>query len=650
MADTTLGSQSAAQKWEVASHAVPHAEVGYRPDIDGLRAIAVLVVVAFHAAPGRMPGGFIGVDIFFVISGYLITSILLGANSRNTFSFADFYARRVRRIFPALLTVLCATLGVGYFILIDEDFTTLAKHVIGGAAFLSNFVLWGESSYFDHAADFKPLLHLWSLAIEEQYYLVWPAVLWYAFRKNLSRFWTVTFLAVLSFGANLVLLDNDPVAVFYSPLTRVWELAVGAALACSHRDSLQGGSSARTEIQSIAGMLLLGAGLLLVDRNVPFPGWVALAPVLGTALLIASGPNAWVNRSVLSNRALVFVGLISYPLYLWHWPLLSFLRILEGGEVAQWKRGLAVISAIALATATYWFLERPIRRGNARRTALYLGGAMLTVAALSAALSGREFAHWSRPAIANSGEIGTSSFFSGLTRLYFPCSPQEIHQSTGDWNGIVRCFQSKKDGEVTVALLGDSHAEHLFPGMARYLPHENVAYYARGGSPFIDNKEYEAIFKHVLDSASVHTVVLAAHWFHRVDPKQAEVWQPRLSATLSALEKAGKRVYVSDDVPTFSFEPHRCKFARRLWIETRCQEPDAQAGRERRAVLEKAATEAGLQVGRVVRTYDLFCRDGICSMASGGNLYFRDRNHLNFSGSERAAEVIVQSILHERRE
>ena len=203
----------------------------YRPDIDGLRAIAVLSVVGFHAAPGRIPAGFIGVDIFFVISGYLITSIILKGLEAGTFNFAEFYGRRVKRIFPALLIVLLASLAIGYFILLDDQFKELGKHIAGGAGFVSNLVLWGESGYFDNAADFKPLLHLWSLGIEEQFYIVWPFLLWLAWKQRFNYLPVLLVIAFASFALNIYTVSSDPVAAFYSPLTRFWELLVGSILA-----------------------------------------------------------------------------------------------------------------------------------------------------------------------------------------------------------------------------------------------------------------------------------------------------------------------------------------------------------------------------------------------------------------------------------
>jgi peptidoglycan/LPS O-acetylase OafA/YrhL len=362
-------------------------EHAYRPDIDGLRAVAVLSVVGFHAFPNWVKGGFVGVDIFFVISGYLISTIIIGGLERDRFSFAEFYSRRIRRIFPALLTVLAACLALGWFVLLTDEYKQLGKHIFGGAAFVSNFMLWRESNYFDNAAYAKPLLHLWSLGIEEQFYVVWPLMLWSA-RKRRVNLAVITFaLALGSFGLNLYETWSNQAAAFYSPQSRFWELLTGGLLAYmvlhNHRisfessreiigwkflwtwsDALEAERDEMCNVQSLLGALFITVGMLVITRERAFPGWLALLPTLGAALVISAGPRAWLNRSVLSNRLLVWFGLISYPLYLWHWPLLSFVRIIAG-QTPAWKiRLAAVLLAILLAWCTYKLIEKPLRFGK----------------------------------------------------------------------------------------------------------------------------------------------------------------------------------------------------------------------------------------------------------------------------------------------
>ncbi len=377
--------------------------IDYRADVDGLRGIAVLAVVAFHAFREWMPGGYTGVDVFFVVSGFLISGLLLKDLEGGSLSFGNFYSRRVRRIFPALAVVLIACYGFGWLSLLPDEYEQLGKHIAGGAGFVSNFVLWDESGYFDNAAETKPLLHLWSLGIEEQFYIVWPALLYLAWRLRFNALWLMLVVLVASFAGNIVGIHADPVGTFYSPLTRFWELALGGLLACAPlRPS--GASAARApslvsasgvsdratvspergvslrDACAVAGCVLLVTGAVALSKDSPFPGWRALLPALGTFLLIAAGPDAWINRAILSNRLLVGIGLVSYPLYLWHWPILSFAHVVQSGMPSLELRVIAVMASMTLAWLTYRFVERPIRFGpNARVSTLPLCLLMLAI-------------------------------------------------------------------------------------------------------------------------------------------------------------------------------------------------------------------------------------------------------------------------------
>lgn len=616
----------------------------YRPDVDGLRAVAVLSVVAFHAAPGRMPGGFVGVDIFFVISGFLISSIIMKSLAHGHFTFADFYSRRIKRIFPALFVTLLVTLAAGYVLLVDDELTALARHIAAGAGFVSNFVLWSESGYFDASADMKPLLHLWSLGIEEQFYIAWPLLLWLATRRKLAHGWVVGLIAAGSFVLNVALVRGSSVAAFYSPLTRFWELLVGAGLASlSLRPTKAPPPGAGlANAASFTGLALLGLVMALVNKGSAFPGWWAVLPTVGTALVIWAGPRAWPNRFALSRKPLVWVGLISFPLYLWHWPALSFLRIIEGTEVAQWKRFVAVAGAFVLAWATYRFVETPLRHRKARRTPFVLFGLVASVGALGAwgAWAGGFGARPTTPQIVNVGDIGHLAFFQDIAAHSVPCTPTEIWQSAASWNGYVRCFQSKADAPLDIALIGDSHAEHLFPGLTKALPDRNIVFY--GELPWLGASGDSKIFEHVLADPHIKVVVLAANWSHRLQALPLEQWEHDQVATLSALRTAGKRVFLVEDNPEFSFLPSRCKFAGRLGIDNRCSQPDRPSALADPALLERVAKAVdGLTV---LRTRGLFCRGGVCSMAQGGSLLFRDERHLNIRGSILVADSFAQLL------
>lgn len=362
----------------------------YRPDIDGLRAIAVLLVVCFHFFPETIKAGYIGVDIFFVISGYLITSQLTKELSNQKFSVIHFYSRRVRRLFPALLIVLVTGLVVGWLYFVPAEYAMLGKHTFASAGFFNNISLLGEKGYFDYESIRKPLLHLWSLGVEGQFYLVWPLVLWAAYRFRLSFFWVAYSLGLLSFLINILpslltyfgaLAANvfprmDADARFYLPHFRFWELLAGAALAQLSemtknieriRTTFAGVCSVRriqflftANALSIYGLLVLLIGLVVIRKGHLFFGTWALFPTLAAFCLIAAGREALVNR-ILSRRIFVGLGLISYPLYLWHWPILSFLQTLLGTSPNVTAKIFCIFVSLLLAFLTYRFVERPVR-------------------------------------------------------------------------------------------------------------------------------------------------------------------------------------------------------------------------------------------------------------------------------------------------
>jgi peptidoglycan/LPS O-acetylase OafA/YrhL len=328
----------------------------YRADIDGLRALAVFAVILFHAFPNELPGGFVGVDIFFVISGYLITQIILDDLDSGNFTAASFYARRVRRIFPALITVLIVTFAFGWHYFLPMELASLGKNILASALFSANLMLLSEVGYFDVAAHLKPLLHLWSLGIEEQFYLVWPLLLWSLPRKRLLLATGIILSA--SFTLNIVMIAHHPSETFYLPFTRAWELMAGAALAqISRKDERQ------HDLFAAVGIAAIAISFFLINTKTLFPGWAAAVPVVGTVFLIRS-EGSFLNRVVLSNRAAVNIGVISYPLYLWHWPLLVFAELLKFRPLTDLERGLVIALSFFLAWLTYKFVERPIRFGR----------------------------------------------------------------------------------------------------------------------------------------------------------------------------------------------------------------------------------------------------------------------------------------------
>ncbi|MBQ7626250.1 MAG: acyltransferase, partial [Rhodocyclaceae bacterium] len=613
------------QPHDTAAEKLTHPK--YRPDIDGLRAVAVLAVVIFHASPRRLPGGFVGVDIFFVISGYLISTILLENLARDTFSFATFYMRRIRRIFPALAVVLAACFVPGWLVLFADEFAALGKHMAGGAGFVANLVLWKESGYFDTASELKPLLHLWSLGIEEQFYLVWPLLLWLAWKRKFNLLTVIALLLAASFAANLYRIGRAPTAVFYSPHTRFWELLAGSLLAwlVMHRGSVAESlrhkcdrllarliyreppvNDGRTldNVLSVAGFVLLAIGFWRITKATPFPGAWAAVPVIGAFCIIAAGAQACWNRVLLGNRVAVFFGLISFPLYLWHWPLLSFARIIEGGKPASVVRAAAVLTAIMLAWLTWRFIERPLRfggHGKAKAIALAVVVAALgAVGYLTYRMGGFPERAANQPFLiaqtdrAREGAQGRDDF---CVRLFL---------TDGIQPSICRVTPNQPD--PSIVLIGDSMAWHFFHGLDKFaqqhdvgvleLDHLGCAAAILGFATFGDERSKSVCayaanksLELALNKPSVKTVIFAhgphLYWpnpktrFLRGQPSEhsdaayTRYIQENMRRTFSALLAQGKHIVYVVNNAGCSFDPGRDCIARRFRSPKRtiCAEP-----------------------------------------------------------------------------
>lgn len=455
---------------------------GYRSDIDGLRAIAVLAVVVFHAFPKWIRGGFIGVDVFFVISGYLISGIVLNGLEQGSFSFSDFYRRRIKRIFPALFLVLSTCLALGWYALMSDEYMSLGKHIAGGSIFISNFILAKEASYFGTAAETKQLLHLWSLAVEEQFYIVWPLVLWVIFKRKWNFFLVCVLAASVSFYFNVRQSGINLTEDFYSPQTRFWELMFGSAVACAKRQSSAKGKEGRNvfaNCASAAGLVMLACGFWLLDKEVGFPGVWALVPVLGAVLIICAGPDVWVNKVLLSHRVLVWIGLISFPLYLWHWPLLSFLHTVLSETPSVKLRLATVLLSVGLAWLTYRFVEIPVRFGSFGKTRTALLAALVGVTGIVG------LNVYYREGFHSKGTDEFVTYFNGMAE-WIPgngvyeayrheCNFMDIGKLLVGVHDVAKdeisskCYTRDLTKHKAIFIWGDSHAQQLYFGLSRQL-------------------------------------------------------------------------------------------------------------------------------------------------------------------------------------
>lgn len=647
-----------------APHSSEHPK--WRADIDGLRAIAVSSVVLFHAFPRQLEGGYVGVDIFFVISGFLISSIIFGSLNKSKFSFADFYGRRVRRIFPALILVLVSCYAFGWNALLSDEFGQFGKELAGGAGFVSNLVLWSGSGYFDNAAELKPLLHLWSLGIEEQFYMVWPLLLWFAWKRRMNFFAVTVAVALASFAFNAYLIREDMVATFYSPLTRFWELLAGAVLAHLTLQKKQAAIAAGTvsvpaeagmlaNLQSIAGALLLAAGVFLLNKESAFPGYWALLPVLGAVLIIAAGEKALINKYVLSNKLMVWVGLISYPLYLWHWPLLAFPRIVVADEPSWWVRAAAVVSAVVLAWLTYAVIEKRVRTSqNTRAVTIVLSSLMVVVAAAGIATFQADGVK-SRP-------------LAQLTVEISKAREDRDSREPGFYNGMLDLTDVRFAGQKSdaVLFLGDSLMAHYYSRVEKlyanpqHLPEYSTTFAARPGCRPVPGGKginsagkqcddyYQAVIA-LAKSPEYKRIVFSASWQTVFSQGVYRKIGDAFTADLSGLKAMGKEIYFISMAPSSTLlDP--TTIVREVRVGYLTGKPHALEGDRAfvRSEIEfrkqpqwQRMSEFAAKVGVVIiDPFETLCTVDQCPYVVNGSPLFRDDLHIRASVTRTAATYI----------
>lgn len=637
-------------------------EPQHRDDIDGLRAIAIIPVVIFHAFPNLAPGGFVGVDIFFVISGYLISKIILSQTANGSFSFLDFYGRRIRRIFPALIIVLLFTLAVGNAVLLKPEFDQLTKHVVASTFFAQNFSLLSEAGYFDQSSDMKPLLHLWSLSVEEQFYIVFP-ILIVLFNTRRFRVWVPLLLLVLAVGSyqwGYKVLKSSPESGFYLPYLRAWELLAGALLTVGEGRFKQILSLHRwlPHILGVVGMAMILRVIYVLTSTSLFPGKAALWPVLGAVCIIAAGQDSVLNRRLLASRPFVWIGLISYPLYLWHWPILSYLRIVIGATPPVSVRVAAVVASLGLAYLTYRAVERPLRsspfKSHPSSSSWALAASLCTVAA-GAAIGNTGLLDRYRPAalVSNGGNFTFDGRFENDTcRKAYP----DIKS---------RFCNLAEARDPTVALIGDSHAMSMYDGLAPLVAAHgdnllNIGGFScmpvfdapihSHGYPFRTTECIGTIndaLAEAVRNPHISTVVLAGRRFvNTPSDQQFALVEKAFRSTFDRLKSAHKKVIYVLDFPELPLDPHACVRSMQ-WVAPNCV-IDASGPLALRQTQVSFITKLTRDYPdiTVVDPFDMLCRDSKCPVVHADRSLYIDDSHLSRDGAAFFAPLLAEAIFN----
>ncbi len=617
------------------SHSVP--TPAYRRDIDGLRAVAILPVVFYHSGLGLFPGGYIGVDVFFVISGFLITGIIAREVDAGRFSILGFYERRARRILPALMVMLAFVLCVASYAFFPGDFAKLPQSALLTTLFVSNIGFFLETGYFAGSAETVPLLHTWSLAVEEQFYLGFPILLILIARFMPARRTAILVAITLaSFALAVATQASGSGFAFYLLPPRAWELFIGALIAVGAFPVIR--PRWMREGLAFAGLAAIAYAALSFDKTTVFPGVNALFPVLGAAALILCAPKTFTGR-LLETRPMVGIGLISYSLYLWHWPLIVFTEYVTDTRLAGWV-SVAVISASFIAALLSWrFVERPFRSTSAfdRRAVFRWTGVSMTLAC-AASLALMMTNGW--PARFSPETLRMEAARSDVSPVRGACITDEI--------GGARplCTLGARVPPTTI-LWGDSHGVELAWAISEDMMQRGEALIqrTRGSCPPIlgyGTAGCNAFNAQVLDMIAadkdLHTVILAGFW---VDPAYGDEGNPqRLDATIRALRALNRTVILIGAVPQQPFD-----VPRHLARLTQRGDPTEGVGVSRAKFDERSAWLRALYPGwralgvRIWEPSDTLCNARYCAVIRGGVPLHFDKHHLSLSG----ARLIVRS-------
>jgi len=624
------------------------------PRIQGLRGVAVSAVVLFHAG-APINGGYLGVDMFFVISGYVISRMLYSEyQTTNTVNIRRFFKHRIMRLAPASSAVVIFSLTAGYLYLSNESLKISSWTGLSNIFSIANFsTYFFTKDYFSAPATSNIFLHFWSLAVEEQFYLMVAisiVILRHKHLKTLLRnqnFFYFYLITALSFGAFLMsfqpALSSSKLLNFYSPIPRIWEFSVGIIVLIFEKKKLKVRNDSK--ILTLLPYLFLCSALAFGKSESIYRAPSTVIAVLSTAYLIKTVNNE--NRMhdfLLANPLVLVLGNFSYSLYLWHWPIIALVNKIFPNEISYVI--LSLISVFIISIFTFYFIENFFIKRYDKKFAFALSLLILVTALLFSSLVLIQFRVTQVTSIENDskkgvfiGDTGHETFHESIEKNNYPCLPISIRLRAVN-EGLLRCWQSKPGTEQDLAIIGDSHAEHLFPGISEVLPERNVVYFDTLGKPIFGIAQADRILNYVAKSKTIKVVVLNSFWSVRGVPDM------NLQKSVRHLLANGKHIILTDDVPSFSQDPYYCKYPpfgkRRLSLCEQAESLSFKSLNNYSNSLKNIAIEnTGVDL---VSTFKSFCKDLTCSMVRDDLILYRDSNHLNLEGSRIVGELMKESI------
>lgn len=666
--------------------------VTYRADIDGLRAIAVTIVILFHFGITGFTGGFVGVDIFFVLSGYLIGANTFAQLNQHRFSFIDFYFRRLRRLFPVYIVVILATFLAAYWLMLPRDFREFGQSIVASTAYASNILFYMEAGYFDTASHLKPLLHTWSLSVEEQFYFVFPVVAWLTMRmskRNLFILFGV--LTATSLAAAIFYIGKDHSAVFYLYPFRAWEMFFGTLLALNYIPPSK--NTASNYVCSILGLLLILVPTFTYDSNTLFPGTTAIAPCLGTVLLIHAGRHhAGIVQTLLATRIPVFIGKISYSLYLWHWPVYVLYTYSHPQGITHWDTLIIAALTVGLSVLSWRFVEAPFRHGKVLFSHTKIGVYGFTAIASAACIAIGLYLHVT----------------NGMPKRLPPETAHFAEAASGLFGDLTGCKEEDNDilphigfcelgkpltSDHYILVWGDSHGGAFKHGIETYFDTNKtpVLLAWTGGCPTlfgiqkdenVSNQKTdeacrdrnEAVKELLQKDARISAVVMIGRWSYYLngqgvgvdDENEIQVWSDTeksplsreeqkaffletLHKTFTTLNDFDKKVFVVEQVPEFSKFRARplainlmngsADFVKSVGELTVEDYQNVAARQQPTETLLASAEHEGLIT--VLRTHNKFCHEGLCSLMVNGYPTYFDNNHVSSYGAQQINDIFA---------
>jgi peptidoglycan/LPS O-acetylase OafA/YrhL len=602
--------------------------------LDGLRGLAIISVLLFHLYPNYFQSGYIGVDIFLVLSGYLTFKTIIVYKNKNL-SIIYYIKNRVLRLFPSLIFIYILIISIGFVVFDNAEFKELNNYIIYNQIGIANYIYAQINNYFNSASKSNILLHFWSLSLEWQFYLFASFALFSIdFNKNIFRY-LLALLIIFSFSINLYYIFHNNNLAFYSIQSRMWEFLLPVFL-------INFNLYKREKIHYLTFVICsLIASFIICRDSTNFPGLKAIIIALPIALIVTNQERNLLNK-IFENRILIFFGSISYALYVVHWPVFFYIKNFIGISILD--KFTALFISVFISFLITILIENPIKKSSINRKNKLITIFIITYIAIFAlSYNLKSFSNENKlKSILNDGEVGEELFFNHFNN-YIECKNEKILSDSPEWNGRKRCFQSKY-GDVDIAVVGDSHAEHLFFGVSNKYPQHNTAIYYKSGTtatglPFIDNINFKDIYSSISEQKSIKTVIISIYWNQRIDGYLQDDLKNKFQRTIDFLNFKGKEVIIFNGVPDYYFDPNICKYEYKYFVNNNCSIGLEYFDKRHKKTANLLESLHGTAL-RVVDSYHIFCNYKNCNMNYDGQLMYRDGHHLNFTGSNKLIELL----------